>query len=157
MITAKEFIEQHIDLFDEQSISYQDRFIELKKVCPEYILDDVLNMLKVAGVDFPEEMFVKGITSDATPKEAEFYELARSLRYTDAFIYFEGHGVSVQNKYVCVNMIDHTDGTMYVYVSDNVKTGYVNSRKLSVSYRKVKTILKRGAEGYELKYIVQGM
>lgn len=157
MITAKEFIEQNIELLDDSSIPFYDRFIKLKSACPEYILDEVLNMLRNADIDFPEELFVKGITSDSTLKEAEFYDLARSLGYTDAFIYFKGHGVSVENEDVCVNLIDHNDGTMYVYVSNNVKTGYSDSRKLSVSYRKVKTILKRGAEGYTLKYIVQGM
>lgn len=157
MITAKEFIEQNIELLDDPSISFYDRFIKLKAECPAYILDDVLNMLRHANIDFPEELFLKGITSDATPKEMEFYEFAKSLGYTDAFIYFRCHGVSIENKDVCVNLIDHNDGTMYVYVSQNVKTGYADSRKLSVTYRKVKTILKRGAEGYELRYIVQGM
>ena len=42
----------------------------------------------IANIDFPEELFVKGITSDATPKEREFYELAKSLVYTDLFIYY---------------------------------------------------------------------
>ena len=157
MITAKEFIEQNIELLDDPDVTFYDRFIKLKAACPEYILDEVLSMFRHADIDFPEELFVKGISSDATPKEMEFYELAKSLGYTDAFIYFKGHGVSIENEDIRINLIDNNDGTMYVYVSQNVKTGYADSRKLSVSYRKVKTILKRGAEGYTLKYIVQGM
>lgn len=157
MITAKEFIEQNIELLEDPNISFHNRFSKLKAACPEYILDEVLSMLRHADIDFPEELFVKGITSDATPKETEFYELAKSLGYTDAFIYFEGHGVSIQNEDVCINLIDHNDGTMYVYVSENKKTGLVSSKKLSITYRKVKTVLKRGAEGYMFKYIIQGM
>lgn len=157
MLTAKEFIEQNIDLIDNSDMSFHNQFMKLKEVCPHYILDEVLSILRRADIDVPEELFVKGITSDATSKEAELYEFAKSLGYIDAFIYFKGHGVSIQNQDVCINLIDHTDGTMYVYVSENKKTGFSESAKLSITYRKVKTVLKRGAEGYMFKYIIQGM
>lgn len=153
MLTANEWIEQNIELIDEKDMSYDVKWEHIKNNCPEYLIDEVLEMFDKAGIVFPDNLIKKGITSDATSKEKEFYDYAKSIGYVDDHIFFKSHGVAVCNNDVCINIRDNQDGTAYVYGSDNVKTGYADSRKVEVSYRKVKTILKRGAEGYMIKYM----